>query len=463
MMKTRFAPSPTGDLHIGSVRTALFAYLFAKSQNGQFVLRIEDTDRERSTNAATQIILDGLTWLGLNSDEPVVFQSQRFARYEAVVSNLIEQGLAYRCDCSKERLDELRQAQMSQKQKPKYDARCRERALSSDLAHVVRFKTPVEGEVHFHDAVYGAITVLNQELDDLILLRSDGTPTYNLTATVDDMDMGMTHIIRGDDHLNNTPRQINLLKALNAPIPQYAHLPMILNSKGHKLSKRDGAVSVLSYREQGILPEALLNYLVRLGWSHGNEEIFSLEALKKCFDLEHIHRSPAAFSQDKLLWFNQHYIKHIKPEALMVALMPHLTSLGAVDVEHDKLLSAIDVLRPRAKTLYEMAEKALFLFKETVDYDQESYQNYFSSTVLQAFDALIKELPELDWQPSEISALIKSQVKAHGLRFPDLAQPLRVALTGSTVSPSIDETIGLLGCELTLARLRQAKTYFDKA
>jgi glutamyl-tRNA synthetase len=317
-IRTRFAPSPTGYLHIGGARTALFSWLFARRHGGAFILRIEDTDLERSTPESIQAIIDGMAWLNLDYDEGPFYQMQRMDRYREVIQQLLDGGHAYRCYCSKERLDQLREAQMVDKQKPRYDGCCRDaQPNDSNAPHVIRFRNPLEGDVVFDDQVFGPIAVSNAELDDLIIARTDGTPTYNFTVVVDDWDMQITHVIRGTDHINNTPRQINILKALGAEVPQYAHVPMILGEDGKRLSKRHGAVSVLQYRDEGFLPEAVLNYLVRLGWSHGDQEVFSREEMMQLFDLEHVNKSPAAVNTEKLAWLNQHYLKEAEPASLV--------------------------------------------------------------------------------------------------------------------------------------------------
>ena len=327
-VRTRFAPSPTGYLHVGGARTALFSYLFARKHGGVFVLRIEDTDLERSTAASVNAILEGMAWLGLTYDEGPFFQTNRFERYNAVIDELIAKGLAYRCDCPKERIDALREGQMARKEKPRYDGRCRGRHIDPQQPHAVRFRNPDDGLVVVDDMIRGRIAFRNDELDDLIVRRTDGSPTYNLSVVVDDIDMGITHVIRGDDHINNTPRQINILRALGQEPPRYAHVPMILGDDGSRLSKRHGAVSVIGYRDDGFLPEALLNYLVRLGWSHGDREIFSLDEMIELFDIAGVNKAASTFNTDKLLWLNQHYIQHADPQRIAHLLSPHMGRLG---------------------------------------------------------------------------------------------------------------------------------------
>ncbi|HVT62677.1 MAG TPA: glutamate--tRNA ligase, partial [Legionellaceae bacterium] len=372
-VRTRFAPSPTGLLHIGGVRTALYSWLFARHHHGQFLLRIEDTDQERSTEMSVAAILDGMSWLGLDYDEPLVYQTQRYERYKTVIEQLLNEGKAYRCHCSAARLEALREKQMSEKLKPRYDGHCRDLNLgSTDEPYVVRFRNPKHGAVHFMDQVYGSITVNNEELDDLILIRSDGHPTYNFAVVIDDWDMRITHVIRGDDHINNTPRQINLYHALNAPIPIFAHLPMILGDDGKRLSKRHGAVSVLQFKEEGFLPHALLNYLVRLGWSHGDQEIFSLEQMIAAFDLSAVSRGVAGFNYDKLLWLNQHYMKHDPLSEVANALAFQFQQAG-IDVSQGPSLEALVALQAdRCKTLLEMCENSRYFYTEEVVYDEDS-------------------------------------------------------------------------------------------
>ncbi|HBG50635.1 MAG TPA: glutamate--tRNA ligase, partial [Gammaproteobacteria bacterium] len=350
---TRFAPSPTGHLHIGGARTALFSWLYARRQGGRFILRVEDTDRERSTDEYVQAILEGMAWLGLEHDDGPYYQTQRFDRYRQIIERMLAEGTAYRCYCSRERLDALRAEQMVAKEKPRYDGLCRDRQdpPPEGVSPVVRFRNPTDGQVVFEDLVRGPIAFDNAELDDLIIARSDGTPTYNFTVVVDDADMGVTHVIRGDDHINNTPRQINLLRAISVTPPAYAHVPMILGADGQRLSKRHGAVSVLQYRDDGYLPEALLNYLVRLGWSHGDQEIFSRQEMIDLFDLAAVHRAPSTFNPDKLLWLNQHYLKTEDPGNVAGHLQPHLAALGVDPDAGPDLAEVVRALRERSKTL----------------------------------------------------------------------------------------------------------------
>lgn len=458
-VRTRFAPSPTGYLHIGGVRTALFSWLYARKLGGQFILRIEDTDLERSTQASVDAILEGMTWLGLQHDEGPFFQTQRFDRYYQVIEQLVAEGKAYRCYCSKERLENLRNEQLENKQKPRYDGHCRHLSTppTPDAPFVIRFKNPLIGETVVKDLIKGTVIFNNQELDDLIIARSDGSPTYNFTVVIDDWDMGITHVIRGDDHLNNTPRQINILAALGAQIPQYAHVSMILGDDGQRLSKRHGAVSVLNYKENGFLPEALLNYLVRLGWSHGDQEIFSLAEMIEFFDLNKVNSSAASFNHEKLLWLNQQYIKNTPPSALV----PHLQfqcDLLAIKTESSiDLAEIIKAQADRAKTMREMAENSRFFFTEVVEYDEKAVQKNLKSDTIAPLTTLSEQLANLvDWQPTAIHEVIHAVAEQYQLKLGKIAQPLRVAVTGNTMSPSIDITVYLIGKTRCVARIQQA-------
>lgn len=450
---TRFAPSPTGYLHVGGARTALYSYLYARRMQGQFILRIEDTDLERSTPEAVQAILDGMHWLGLDYDAGPFYQTKRFDRYLQVAEQLRTEGKAYRCYCSKERLEALRNEQMANKQKPQYDGFCRNRQDTPEGSFVVRFCNPTEGVVEFDDLIRGKLTFANTELDDLIIVRSDGSPTYNFTVVVDDMDMKVTHVIRGDDHINNTPRQINILRALGVVPPLYAHLSMILGSDGKKLSKRHGAVSVMQYREEGFLPEALLNYLVRLGWSHGDQEIFSMEEMVRYFDIPAINKSPAAFNPEKLLWLNHHYIKTSGPEHVAKELAWHMQQIGVDIASGPALAEVVKAQCERAKTLREMAEKSKFFYQD-VEYNQEALAKTMTPDIFPALRAIREELAVLsEWTKEAIHHVISGVVERMELKLGKVAQPLRVAVTGDTVSPSIDVTLVLLGRDKTLARL----------
>lgn len=456
---TRFAPSPTGYLHIGGARTALYAWLFAKANNGKFILRIEDTDLERSTQEAVDAILEGMTWLNLDYDEGPYYQTRRMDRYREIMERLLQENKAYRCYCSKERLEQLRERQLNNKEKPRYDGHCRDLHLhANDQPFVIRFRNPQSGTVTFDDQVRGTISFENSELDDLIIVRSDGVPTYNFTVVVDDMDMNVTHVIRGDDHINNTPRQINILQALGAQLPIYAHLPMILGPDGKRLSKRHGAVSVLQYREEGYMPEALINYLVRLGWSRGDQEIFSIEELTAYFTLKNISRSPAIFNPEKLLWLNQQYLKNSPPSLVAKHLAWHFEQLN-IDVSNGPSLEEIvNTQKDRAKTLHEMAEKSRFFYEDLTTYDDAAIQKEFNEQtplILQSLSSHLSALPA--WQKEAIHEVITKVAQELDIKMGKVAQPLRIAVTGGTVSPSIDQTLVLLGREKSLARLERAQ------
>ncbi|GBE47275.1 glutamate--tRNA ligase [bacterium BMS3Bbin12] len=457
--RTRFAPSPTGYLHIGGVRTALFSWLHARRHGGVFVLRIEDTDRERSTEASVNVILEGMRWLDLGWDEGPYFQTRRFDRYREILERLLEEGKAYRCYCSRERLETLRAGQMARKEKPRYDGLCRDRRdpPPEGAAHVVRFRNPADGVVMVDDLIRGRVAFQNRELDDLIIARADGTPTYNFTVVVDDHDMGITHVIRGDDHLNNTPRQINILRALEAQPPVYAHVPMILGPDGKRLSKRHGAVSVLQYRDEGYLPEALLNYLVRLGWSHGDQEVFSREEMIRLFDIREVNKAASIFNPDKLLWLNQHYLKTLEPAVVARHLAWHLQRLDLDPAAGPPLEEVVLAQRERAKTLQEMARNSAFLFREPEGYDEKAADKHLGEAQRPILTALRAALAELDpWTPEAVHATVGGVAEAAGLKLGKVAQPLRVALTGGTVSPPIDVTVYLLGRDRTLARIARA-------
>jgi glutamyl-tRNA synthetase len=454
-IRTRFAPSPTGYLHVGGARTALFSWLYARKHGGQFILRIEDTDLERSTAESVNTILEGMTWLGLEYDEGPFYQTQRFDRYKEVIDQLLEQGDAYHCYCSKEALDEMREQQRANKQKPRYDGRCRHSSLPKQGVHpVVRFKNPTVGSVIVQDAVKGDVEFQNSELDDLIIARPDGTPTYNLTVVVDDLDMGMTHVIRGDDHLNNSPRQINIFKALAAEVPVFAHLPMILGDDGARLSKRHGAVSVMSYRDEGYLPEALLNYLVRLGWSHGDQEIFSIDEMIALFDIKDVNKSASSFNTDKLLWLNQQYIKNSSPEHVAHHLSWHMGQLGIDPSQGPELTKVVQAQQERAKTLVEMATNSRFFYQQVTEYDQKAARKNLteiSMDVLQDMHQRLSALP--NWQAEPIHDQIKECSVAREIGMGKVAQPIRVAITGNTMSPPLDLTLELVGCERTLTSI----------
>lgn len=460
---TRFAPSPTGYLHIGGARTALYSWLFARQQAGKFVLRIEDTDRERSTDESVQAIFEGMDWLGLQHDEGPYFQTDRFDRYKEVIQQLFDEGKAYHCYCSREELDELREQQRANKEKPRYDGRCRHRTTAKEgVAPVIRFRNPDEGGVTWVDAIKGEITISNGELDDLIIARGDGTPTYNLTVVVDDIDMGMTHVVRGDDHINNTPRQINIYRALGAEPPVFAHVPMILGEDGARLSKRHGAVGVMQYRDDGFLPEAILNYLVRLGWSHGDQELFSIEEMINLFRLENVNRAPSAFNTEKLLWLNQQYIKSVPMARLVETLQWHLEKQG-VDVSNGPALEALlEVLRERANTLVLLAEACVMFYQNFDEFNPGAAKKHLKAAAaapLQLVKAKLSALP--DWQPEALQQVVNDAAEELELGMGKVGMPLRVAVSGSGQSPSIDVTLALLGKPRTLARIDMALAFIE--
>jgi glutamyl-tRNA synthetase len=457
-VRTRFAPSPTGFLHIGGLRTALFCWLYARRHRGVFVLRIEDTDLERSTPEAIQQILDGMEWAGLVHDEGPFFQTQRFDRYKDVIDELLASGHAYRCYCTKEELEQMRAAQLARGQKPRYDGRWRDRHdARAGVPSVVRFKNPLTGEVVVQDVVHGPVVFQNTELDDLIIARSDGTPTYNFCVVVDDMDMEITHVIRGDDHLNNTPRQQNMLLALGRTPPIYAHLPMILGADGAKLSKRHGAVSVLQYRDEGFLPEAVLNYLARLGWSHGDQELFSIEEMVRLFDIADVNKSASAFNFEKLVWLNQQHMMHVSPGRIVPVLRWHLEKDGINAGDDAQLERIVLSQRERAKTVAEMAANSRFFFKAPTVYDEKAVRKHVTAEILGLLSALVDQLSVLaDWSAPAIHGLIDALAVSHGVALGKLAQPVRLAVCGGTISPPIDATLAILGKSESLARVRQA-------
>jgi glutamyl-tRNA synthetase len=455
---TRFAPSPTGMLHIGGVRTALFSWLHARHAGGRFILRVEDTDRERSTDEAVRVILEGMAWLELGADEGPYYQSQRYDRYRTVLGQMLERGQAYRCYCSKAELDALREQQLARKEKPRYDGRCRDRTTAPEgVEPAIRFRNPLDGEVVVEDLVHGRVVFQNAELDDLIIGRSDGNPTYNFCVVVDDMDMGVTHVIRGDDHLNNTPRQMNMLRALGANPPVYAHVPMILGPDGAKLSKRHGAVSVLQYQQEGFLPDALLNYLVRLGWSHGDQEVFSREEMIAAFDIRDVNKAAAAFNPEKLLWLNQQHMMRAPVGQLARGLQAQLVSLG-VDCTDERLLEGVvNAQRERAKTLREMAQNSLFFFRDFERFDEKAAVKHLGQEALPVLQSLQEGFAATeDWNAGAIHEVISAVANRYGFGLGKVAQPLRVALSGSAVSPPIDITAALLGKDTVHARLGRA-------
>jgi glutamyl-tRNA synthetase len=445
-------------LHIGGVRTALFSWLYARRHAGVFILRVEDTDRERSTDEATQVILEGMEWLGLVADEGPFYQTRRMDRYREVLSDFIQSGKAYRCYCTKDELAAMRARQEAAKQKPRYDGTCRHRTDAREgVPPVIRFKNPVDGAVVVEDAIHGNVVFDNTELDDLIIARSDGTPTYNFCVVVDDMDMAVTHVIRGDDHLNNTPRQINMLLALGATTPVYAHVPMILGPDGAKLSKRHGAVSVLQYRDEGFLPEALLNYLVRLGWSHGDQEIFSIEEMTQLFDIKDVNKSASAFNPDKLLWLNQQHIIRSTPQRLAAFLKPQLATLGIQTDDEAKLIAVARAQQERAKTLKEMAQNSTFFFRDIDAYDPKAAQKNLTKDAVPVLQSLASQLLAVEqWNKESLHAVLATVAATSGLALGKVAQPLRVAVSGGSVSPPIDVTLEVLGRNETMRRISRA-------
>lgn len=463
-VRTRFAPSPTGFLHIGGARTALFSWAYAKKHGGEFILRIEDTDVARSTPEAVQAILDGMQWLGLDYDQGPFYQMQRMDRYKAVIQSMLAAGSAYYCYSSKEELEALREQQMAQKLKPRYDGKWRPEPGKvlphppADITPVIRFKNPQDGVVAWDDLVKGRIEIANSELDDLIIARADGTPTYNFCVVVDDSDMGISQVIRGDDHVNNTPRQINMLRALSEidssiQVPQYAHLSMILGSDGQKLSKRHGAVSVMQYHEDGYLPEAVINYLARLGWSHGDEEVFSKQQFAAWFDLDHITPSAAQFNTEKLNWLNAHYIKQAEPAALLADQLQRLAVRGVLAPDAAKLSAGIALYKERVNTLNELADGLVYFFANP-SLDAAAVDKHLTPDIMPVLADLSAALNACDWQAEAIHQVINDAVTKNGLKFPKLAMPLRVAITGIAQSPSIDQVMAILGKEAVLARLQ---------
>ncbi|QIM67156.1 glutamate--tRNA ligase [Mannheimia granulomatis] len=462
-VRTRFAPSPTGYLHVGGARTALYSWLYAKHNHGEFVLRIEDTDLERSTPEATAAILEGMEWLNLAWEHGPYFQTKRFERYNQVIDQMIEAGTAYRCYCSKERLEELRNTQEANKEKPRYDRHCLDnQAYSENEPHVVRFKNPQEGSVIFDDAVRGRIEISNSELDDLIIRRTDGSPTYNFCVVVDDWDMGITHVVRGEDHINNTPRQINILKALGAPVPTYAHVSMINGDDGQKLSKRHGAVSVMQYRDDGYLPEALINYLVRLGWGHGDQEIFSRQEMIELFDIHSVSRSASAFNTEKLQWLNHHYIRSLEPSYVAKHLEWHMNQQGIDFSKGPALAEIIPVLGERCKTLKEIAEASAYFYQDFESYEEKAAAKNFKAEAITPLAKLLEKLTACnDWTVENIHEAMNQTASELEIGMGKVGMPFRLAVTGTGQSPSMDITAKLVGKERTLARLKKAISFIQ--
>jgi glutamyl-tRNA synthetase len=462
MVRTRFAPSPTGYLHVGGARTALFSWAYARKHGGKFVLRIEDTDLERSTGASVQAILDSMRWLGLDWDEGPFFQMKRLARYKEVAEKLIAQGEAYRCWATKEDLDAMRERQRARGEKPRYDGRWRpERAKAAGLVPpadrppVVRFRNPEEGEVSFHDLIKGPITVANAELDDLVLLRADGVPTYNFGVVVDDLDMRITHVIRGDDHVNNTPRQINIFRALGAELPKFAHVPMILGADGERLSKRHGAVSVMQYAEDGCLPEALVNYLARLGWSHGDEEMFTVKQFVEWFDLAHVSRSAAQFNPEKLRWLNHQYLKR-RPDAELAQLVaPRIERDGGVLDSGPDLAAVVALFKERSETLNELAEQAMLFYGEARPAHAQLEPGVAEEARLALTELAVGLSALADWSAEPIMGAIHAVMDKHKLKLPKIAMPLRVIVFGRAQTPSLGPVLALAGKKRVLERLQE--------
>ena len=462
-VRTRFAPSPTGYLHIGGARTALFNFLFARHHGGKFILRIEDTDRERSTPEAIQAILDAMKWLELDYDEGPFYQTERYPLYRQKVQELLAMGKAYPCTCSAAELDAKRQAAMKEKRKPSYDGTCRPAegviaALPTDTPYTIRFRTPREGTTVVKDLIKGDVVFENRELDDLIIARTDGTPTYNFCVVVDDIDMAISHIIRGDDHLSNTPRQIHFYQALGSPLPQFAHVPLILGTDKARLSKRHGATSVIAYRDMGYFAEAVVNYLVRLAWSHGDQEIFTRQELLDMFSLEHVGKAAGVFNSEKFLWVNFHYLKTKPLSQLAEEIVPYIQAKGyPVPQDRQWLEKMIATLRERARTLVELVEMARYYLDDQIVYDEKAAAKFLTAAAADSMSSLAGKLAALsEFTEANIEHAFTSTLEEHGLKMGELAQPVRVALTGSTVSPGIHDVIAVLGKDRSIARLKQA-------
>ena len=460
VVRTRFAPSPTGYLHLGGARTALYSWAFARHFGGTFILRIEDTDLERSTPEAVQAILDGMKWLGLDHDEGPFYQMQRMDRYREVVAQMLEAGTAYLCYSSPEEVEAMRERMRAAGEKPRYDGTWRPEAgktlppVPADRKPVVRFKNPLDGEVSWDDVVKGTITIANKELDDLVIARPDGTPTYNFCVAVDDWDMRITHVLRGDDHVNNTPRQINILRAIGAPLPLYGHLPMILGADGEKLSKRHGAVSVMDYPAQGYLPEAMLNYLARLGWSHGDDEVFSMEQFCEWFNLDHLTRSAAQFNNEKLAWLNNHYIKQADNERLARLARPVMEAEGAKFEGGPDLPAVLGLMKERVNTINELADAAMLFFRDPKP-DAALMAQHLTDAVKPALAQFAERVATVEWTKEAIAAMIKEVLAANGLKMPQIAMPLRLIITGQLQTPAIDAVLQIVGRDAVLARLNK--------
>jgi glutamyl-tRNA synthetase len=461
-VRTRFAPSPTGYLHVGGARTALFSWLYAKHHGGKFILRVEDTDQLRSTEESTRAILDAMTWLGLTWDEGPFFQAERVEIHRNLVKKLVDEGKAYYCTCTPEDLENKRKKALAEGRKPKYDGTCREKNLNKAANTVVRFRGPRMGATIVNDLIKGAISFQNEELDDLVIERADGYPTYNFAVVIDDAEMGITQVIRGDDHVNNTPRQILLYEALGYAVPQFGHVPMILGADKARLSKRHGATSVMAYEEMGYLPEALVNYLVRLGWSHGDQEIFSMDELVSLFTLDSVGKSPAVFNPEKLLWLNQHYIKESPDTRLAETMKPFWKKRGVDASNQDFIRHVVSDLKTRSKTLVEMADSGCFYFQDKMTYDPEAAGKFLSASIKDHLTAIAVKLPSIeDYTKTGIENFLRNFAEEQGIKLKVIAQPLRVALTGKTVSPGIDEVMITLGKERVISRIHQAIRYIS--
>ena len=461
-IRTRFAPSPTGFIHLGNLRSALYPWAFARSKGGDFILRIEDTDQERSSQEAVDVIIEGMKWLGLDIDEGPIYQMQRMDRYREVIAQMLKDGLAYYCYMSEEELNALREQQMANKEKPRYNGFWRPEAGKdlppppADVKPVIRFKNPIGGSVVWDDAVKGRIEISNDELDDLVIARPDGTPTYNFCVVVDDLDMKITHVIRGDDHVNNTPRQINILKALGGESPIYAHLPTVLNDQGEKMSKRNGAMSVRDYEREGYMPEAVLNYLARLGWSHGDAEVFTKEQFVEWFDLDHLGKSPAQHNPEKLLWLNHHYIQQADAVDLAKRALPFAQNLGIKTDNGPDFVGVVNILKDRANTLIEIAEGARLFYMDRPNHSDADLAANIPEVAKPAISDFITELEAGDGSKSAVSAAFKAVLAKHGLKMPALAMPVRYAMFATTQTPAIDAVISLIGIEETKERLQRS-------
>ncbi|GGE71881.1 glutamate--tRNA ligase [Massilia psychrophila] len=460
VVRTRFAPSPTGYLHLGGARTALYSWAYARHFGGTFILRIEDTDLERSTPEAVQAIIDGMQWLGLTHDEGPFYQMQRMDRYREVIGQMLTAGTAYHCYSSQEEVEAMRERMRAAGEKPRYDGTWRPEPgkelppVPGERKPVVRFKNPLDGEVSWDDVVKGTITIANKEMDDLIIARADGTPTYNFCVAVDDWDMQITHVLRGDDHVNNTPRQINILRAIGAPLPQYGHLPMILGADGEKLSKRHGAVSVMDYPDQGYLPEAMLNYLARLGWSHGDDEVFSMQQFCEWFNLDHLTRSAAQFNPEKLNWLNNHYIKQADNERLASLARPHMLAEGAEFNGSPPLANVLALMKERANTVIELADACLLFYRDPQP-DPALLAQHLNDVVKPALAQFAERCETVEWHRPALAAMIKEVLAANGIKMPQIAMPLRLIVTGQLQTPAIDAVLELFDRDVILARIRK--------